>query len=75
MSEAERARLLRVLAEGPERRMAQDRALGMGVQRADEWQARDYRAQLAALDAGAELGPVVVDVVDVRAELDRSGDS
>jgi hypothetical protein len=48
----ERAGLLRMLASGPWRRMAQDRALGMGPQRADMVQARSYRLRLEALDRG-----------------------
>jgi hypothetical protein len=48
--EAQRARLLQMLADGPERRMTRDRDLGWGLQRADMWQAHSYRCQLKALD-------------------------
>jgi hypothetical protein len=41
-----------MLANGPERRMAQDARLGRPPQRGDLEQARSYRAQLTALDAG-----------------------
>ena len=52
MTVAERDRLLSMLANGPERRMAQDARLGRPPQRGDLTQASSYRAQLAALDAG-----------------------
>jgi hypothetical protein len=62
---AERVRLLGMLANGPWRRMAQDRALGMGPQRADMVQARGYMLRLEALerdtggpDVAPEDGPV-----------------
>lgn len=51
-SAAERVRLLKLLRDGPWRRMAQDRARGLGPQRADMLQARVYRLRLEALDAG-----------------------
>ncbi len=50
--DAERARLLSMLRNGPWRRMAMDRARGLGPQRADMLQARVYRLRLEALDAG-----------------------
>ncbi len=52
MTNAERDRLQSMLANGPERRMAQDQRLGRAPQRGDLEQARSYRARLAALDAG-----------------------
>ena len=52
MTVAERDRLISMLANGPERRMAQDARLGRPPQRGDLVQARSYRAQLAALDTG-----------------------
>lgn len=73
--QAERARLISMLANGPERRMAQDAAQGRGAQRADELQARTYRARLAALDRG----PEATDLVTIETPsndplgLDRSG--
>lgn len=60
---AERVRLQGMLVTGPWRRMAQDRALGMGPQRADMVQARSYRLRLEALDADADEG--LEDGVDV----------
>jgi hypothetical protein len=53
IQEAERARLLRALASGPWRRMAEARALGMGPQRADMVQARQYRLLIEALERDA----------------------
>ena len=54
-ADAERSRLLAMLANGPERRMAQDARLGRPPQRGDLDQARSYRARLAALDRGADI--------------------
>ena len=74
MTIAERDRLLSMLANGPERRMAQDARLGHAPQRGDLDQARRYRARLAALDAG--LAPEAVPDAQERAPdalgLDRS---
>ena len=56
--EADRLRLLRMLANGPERRMAQDAAHGWGAQRADVEQARRYRALLTALGRGEDVPEV-----------------
>ncbi len=65
-------RLQSMLVNGPWRRMAQDRALGMAPQRADMWQARDYRLRLERLEAGMDAPDVEsVDMVDVLA-LDRT---
>ena len=71
--EAERKRLQRMLVNGPWRRMAQDRALGMGPQRADMDQARAYRLRLEWLDRGGDDGSELVEVTsgDVLA-LDRT---
>lgn len=48
---AERTRLLAMLANGPERRIAQDIARGLGPDRADMAQALAYRTLLASLSA------------------------
>lgn len=69
---SEQVRLRRVLETGPWRRMAQDRALGMGPQRADMVQAKQYRLLLEALDSGADERDVEpAEVGDVLA-LDRT---
>ena len=52
LEQAERTRLMRGLVAGPWRRMAQDRARGLGPQRADMWQAESYRLRVEALDRG-----------------------
>jgi hypothetical protein len=73
-SEAEVRRLRSMLVNGPWRRMAQDRALGMRPQRADMWQAKVYRLRLEALEGGTDEGePVDLDVMaDGGLALDRT---
>lgn len=48
-TDAERARLLRALAEGPDRRMAADKLAGRQPTKADMEQAARYRRALATL--------------------------
>jgi hypothetical protein len=48
--EAEKARLRRALETGPWRRMREARGLGLGLERGDRWQARQYTLLLEALE-------------------------
>ena len=66
--QAERARLRRALETGPWRRAAQDRRLGLGVQRGDVWQARQYTRLIEALERGQDD-----DVVGAEPLLDDFG--